>query len=246
MNIFSKIFKRSNENNKEFVPVQTQNPIQNPVPNYDSEIKSIANSIEGLAKSVRDLESKVSDISNKFSDLNTKVENNQNEINNIKNNMEKIFSIYELLIKNYNPFVEDENIENKEINIENNKIIEEEKEENVLPLSNLDNNPTVASIVIGWLSYLMRKSNLEEVDKSLDYYEEINWITEDVKIKLKEYLKGLENIEGENKKLTPMDHIVSLYIIYKLSQLRGEGNIERLKDLYKELIQKGYISPVKQ
>jgi len=41
-----------------------------------------------------------------------------------------------------------------------------------------------------------------------------------------------------------MDHIVSLYIITKLAQISSSNDIERLKDLYNELIQKGYISPI--
>jgi archaellum component FlaD/FlaE len=238
--MFSKIFKKSKEDETNFIPVQQ--PVNNSSTiNYDSEIKSIANSIEGLAKSIRDLENKVTDISNRFSDLNERVETNQNEINNIKNNMEKIFSIYEILIKNYNPFVEEEKEIKEKINVEN----VEEIENKILPLEVLDDNPTVASIVVGWLSFLLKKSNVEEVEKALDYYEDINWINEKVKIKLKEYLNGLVGIEEENKKLTPMDHLVSLYIISKISQLRGEENIERLKDLYRELVEKGYISPVK-
>jgi len=245
MSIFSNIFKKKNDNknaqNINFIPQQN---IVNQ--NYTSEIKNIINSIEGLAKSVRELENKVSEISSNISNINSIVESHQNEINSIKNNLEKVFSIYEMLIKNYNPFVEEE----KKEEVSNVQVINEKKiensENNILPLSKLDDNPTTSSIVIGWLAYLVKKSNIEEVDNALDYYESINWITEKVKIKLKEYLNGLKSVEGENKKLLPMDHIVSLYIISKLAQINSSNSIERLKDLYNELIQKGYISPIKR
>jgi len=243
MNIFSNIFrKKDNDKNVQNINVVPQQNIVNQ--NYASEIKNIVNSIEGLAKSVRELENKVSEISSNVSNIGSTIESHQNEINNIKNNLEKVFSIYEMLIKNYNPFVEEEKEEQNVQIINENK--EENTENNILPLSKLDDNPTVSSIVIGWLAYLVKKSNIEEVDDALDYYESINWITEKVKIKLKEYLNGLKSIEGENKKLLPMDHIVSLYIISKLAQISGSNNIERLKDLYNELIQKGYISPIKR
>jgi archaellum component FlaD/FlaE len=243
MNIFSNIFrKKDNDKNAQNINVIPQQNIVNQ--NYASEIKNIANSIEGLAKSVRELENKVSEISSNVSNISSTIESHQNEINNIKNNLEKVFSIYEMLIKNYNPFVEEEKEEsNVQITNENNI---ENTENNILPLSKLDDNPTVSSIIIGWLAYLVKKSNIEEVDDALDYYESINWITEKVKIKLKEYLNGLKSIEGENKKLLPMDHIVSLYIISKLAQISSSNNIERLKDLYNELIQKGYISPIRK
>ena len=243
MSIFSNIFKKKNDNkNAQNINVIPQQNIVNQ--NYTSEIKNIINSIEGLAKSVRELENKVSEISINISNINSIVESHQNEINSIKNNLEKVFSVYEMLIKNYNPFVEEEKeVSNVQV-INENKI--ENSENNILPLSKLDDNPTTSSIVIGWLAYLVKKSNIEEVDDALDYYESINWITEKVKIKLKEYLNGLKNVEGENKKLLPMDHIVSLYIISKLAQISGSNNIERLKDLYDELIQKGYISPIRK
>ena len=244
MNIFSNIFRKKNNDKN----VQNTNliPQQNIVnQNYTSEIKNVVNSIEGLAKSVRELENKVSEISSSTSNISSTIESHQNEINSIKNNLEKVFSIYEMLIKNYNPFVEEEKKEEPTVQVINKNTVEN-SENNILPLSKLDDNPTISSIIIGWLAYLVKKSNIEEVDDALDYYESINWITEKVKIKLKEYLNGLRSVEGENKRLLPMDHILSLYIISKLAQINSSGNIERLKDLYNELIQKGYISPIKR
>ena len=244
MNIFSNIFRKKNNDKN----VQNTNliPQQNIVnQNYTSEIKNVVNSIEGLAKSVRELENKVSEISSSTSNISSTIESHQNEINSIKNNLEKVFSIYEMLIKNYNPFVEEEKKEEPTVQVINKNTVEN-SENNILPLSKLDDNPTISSIIIGWLAYLVKKSNIEEVDDALDYYESINWITEKVKIKLKEYLNGLRSVEGENKRLLPMDHILSLYIISKLAQISSSNNIERLKDLYDELIQKGYISPIKR
>jgi len=244
MNIFSNIFRKKNNDKN----VQNTNliPQQNIVnQNYTSEIKNVVNSIEGLAKSVRELENKVSEISSSTSNISSTIESHQNEINSIKNNLEKVFSIYEMLIKNYNPFVEEEKKEEPTVQVINKNTVEN-SENNILPLSKLDDNPTISSIIIGWLAYLVKKSNIEEVDDALDYYESINWITEKVKIKLKEYLNGLRSVEGENKRLLPMDHILSLYIISKLAQISSSDNIERLKDLYNELIQKGYISPIKR
>ena len=244
MNIFSDIFRKKNNNKN----VQNTNviPQQNTInQNYTSEIKNVVNSIEGLAKSVRELENKVSEISSSTSNISSTIESHQNEINSIKNNLEKVFSIYEMLIKNYNPFVEEEKKEEPTVQVINKNTVEN-PENNILPLSKLDDNPTISSIIIGWLAYLVKKSNIEEVDDALDYYESINWITEKVKIKLKEYLNGLRSVEGENKRLLPMDHILSLYIISKLAQISSSDNIERLKDLYNELIQKGYISPIKR
>ncbi|MFP3316881.1 MAG: FlaD/FlaE family flagellar protein [Candidatus Nanopusillus sp.] len=244
MNIFSDIFRKKNNDKN----VQNTNviPQQNTInQNYTSEIKNVVSSIEGLAKSVRELENKVSEISSSTSNISSTIESHQNEINSIKNNLEKVFSIYEMLIKNYNPFVEEEKKEEPTVQVINENTVEN-PENNILPLSKLDDNPTISSIIIGWLAYLVKKSNIEEVDDALDYYESINWITEKVKIKLKEYLNGLKSVEGENKRLLPMDHILSLYIISKLAQISSSNNIERLKDLYDELIQKGYISPIKR
>jgi|GEM_PF-1131268 len=236
-------FKKNTNNDKQ---IKEMTKPQESYSNINEQIKILVESISNLSKDINEIKTRVSEISQSVDDLNSKVQNHQEEITNMKNSIEKMFSIYEVLIKNYNPFIEEEQIKN--IKIQEEKQVNEtnhEKNNKILPLQELKNEPRVASIIIGWLAYLVSKSNISETEKALDYYTDIEWISEKVNIKLKEYLKLIDGYGSENKKLTPQDHLVSLYIITKLATIDEKTPIEKIKDIYKELIERGYINPIK-
>lgn len=232
MSIFD-VFKKKDKENES----QQVQPVQNVQPYPSEEIKTLVDSLSNLSKSVKNIEGKMSEINEKVSYSEEIEKKHEDEINSLKNSIEKMFSIYDALSKQYNPFIEEET---KGVNV-----IEEKKEEinDALPLDTIRNDPSFIAIILGWLNYLVKKSNIEEVKKALDYYESVNWITEDVKIKLLNYLKGFENIEMAGNKLTPEDHLVSLYIITKLKK-NINADIKRFKELYNELIARGMISPI--
>jgi len=229
------LFKKR-EDNKEIVQ-----PTPQPQPNlYQEQIKNLVDTISNLSKSIKNIEGKVYEFSEKIAEVEEKTKSYENEINNIKGNLEKMIGIYDLLYKQYNPFLEEE--EKKEEPTEVQTISEEIKSEGILPLDKIENDPTFIAVIIGWLNYLVRKGGIKETEKALDFYESVNWITEEVKTKLLEYLKGFEGIESRNEKIGPEDHILTLYIISKLKN--GEyGKVYRIKDLYDELVKRGIIKP---
>jgi len=229
------IFKKKEEN-KEIV----QNIQQTTVNPYQEQIKTLIDTVSNLSKSIKNIEGKIYEFSEKITGVEEKTKLYENEINNIKNALEKMIGIYDLLYRQYNPFVEEE--EREENTIEIKEIPKETKTEGILPLDRIENDPTFIAIIIGWLNYLVRKGGIKETEKALEFYERVNWITEEVKIKLLEYLRGLENVESRNEKIGPEDHILTLYIISKLKS--GEyGKAYRIKDLYNELVNKGIIKP---
>lgn len=220
-------------------------------PAWLDQLKQITDSISSFSKAIRNLEARTQDVMEKLDAIEEKVTQHDEEIKNVKDSVEKMFVLYDWLMKQYNPFIEEEDIKNKEEKTEsseqkiNEQLNLETKEYGkYLPLDEIKDDPAFIAIIMGWLNYLVSKSNIEEAQKALEYYEEIGWITEDVKIKLEKYLEGFRSVEQQDMPLTPEDHLVSLYIITKLKAGIEEGII-RFRDLYEELINKGIIKPIR-
>jgi len=237
MSILS-FFKKKKEENLETQPVQQRQDIY-----LSEQLKQITDSIANFSKFMRNLEARTQEITEKISAIEEKIGIHEQDINNIKSSVEKMFVLYDWLIKQYNPFIEEEKITKEEKTTEN-KIETTLESSKYLPLDEIREDPAFIAIIMGWLNYLVTKSNIEETIKALEYYCNIGWITEDVKIKLEKYLEGYINIECRNEKITPEDHLVSLYIITKLKAGIEEGII-RFKDLYMELVNKGIIRPIR-
>lgn len=116
------------------------------------------------------------------------------------------------------------------------------REWNLDPLLEIPGDTESIIILMKWLQNLIDKCGNQNLSNILDYYVDIGWISDDVKITLIDYSQG---ITGDNKpEFTPnavsnlpsKDHIESLLFIQKLKGIqfdkhfidRIEGEISRL------------------
>ncbi|RLF34192.1 MAG: hypothetical protein DRM98_01065 [Thermoplasmata archaeon] len=98
------------------------------------------------------------------------------------------------------------------------------KEWRVDPLTEIPNDPESVIIIMKWLQYLIDRCGRKNLSNILDYYVDIGWITQDVKINLIDYSQGIteETKKSENTRvrdaaeLPSRDHIQSLIFIQKL------------------------------
>ena len=99
------------------------------------------------------------------------------------------------------------------------------------PLMDIPNDPESIIILMKWLQYLVDKCGHSHLSDILDYYVDIEWISDDAKISLLDYSQGItegysksgtEDGEKEREKgktfsdLPAKDHIQSLLFIQKL------------------------------
>ena len=97
------------------------------------------------------------------------------------------------------------------------------------PLSVIPHNPESIIVLMNWLQYLIDQCGYQNLDIILEYYVDINWITDDVKMGLLDYSKGIkkENMKTTTKSgtskdakeqtiLPSRDHIQSYMFIQKL------------------------------
>lgn len=95
-------------------------------------------------------------------------------------------------------------------------------EDELKPLEELTNDPESIVVSMKWLQYLVDNVGKVNLPDILGYYVDINWITDDVRLDLIEYSKGITTKSDDStKKISNMstrDHIQSLLFIQKLKR----------------------------
>jgi len=109
------------------------------------------------------------------------------------------------------------------------------------PLQSIPANPESIIVLMNWLQYLVNRCGHDNLAHVLDYYVEVDWITDDVKISLLEYSTGIT--EGKDVKsdssskkkeqktadLHSKDHIQSYLYIQRLKGKKVEKHfVERI------------------
>ncbi len=90
------------------------------------------------------------------------------------------------------------------------------------PLHELCNETEHIVVLMKWLQYLVDKTGKTQLPEILTYYVDIGWISDDVRLDMIDYAKGITDIQtkdGTKKssyELTTKDHIQSLLFIQKL------------------------------
>ena len=91
------------------------------------------------------------------------------------------------------------------------------------PLTEIANDAESIIVLMRWLQYLIDKCGHSNLSTILDYYIDIGWITNDVKLSLVDYSNGItgdinnrETLKREISDLPSKDHIQSLFFIQKL------------------------------
>ena len=113
------------------------------------------------------------------------------------------------------------------------------REWNLDPLIEIPGDTESIIILMKWLQSLIDKCGRQNLSNILDYYVDIGWISDDVKISLIDYSQGITGDEKTLKEVSDLpskDHIESLLFIQKLKGIqfdkhfidRIEGEITRM------------------
>jgi len=96
--------------------------------------------------------------------------------------------------------------------------------ENMQPLEQIPGDPESIVITMKWLQYLVDKTGKNNLADALGYYVDIGWISEDVRLDLINYSKGITEEQTETDTHPPQlptrDHLQSLLFIQKLKGLQ--------------------------
>jgi len=93
-------------------------------------------------------------------------------------------------------------------------------EEDMQPLEQIPNDPENIVVIMKWLQYLVEKIGKNNLPDVLGYYVDIGWISDDVRLDLIGYSKGIteEPVQTGSRSahLPTRDHLQSLLFIQKL------------------------------
>jgi archaellum component FlaD/FlaE len=96
--------------------------------------------------------------------------------------------------------------------------------ENMQPLEQIPSDPENIVITMKWLQYLVDRTGKNNLADALGYYVDIGWISEDVRLDLINYSKGITEeptLTGSHPPHLPTrDHLQSLLFIQKLKGLQ--------------------------
>jgi archaellum component FlaD/FlaE len=107
-------------------------------------------------------------------------------------------------------------------------------------LSSITKNSTNMKLCMEWLEFLMGLVGRNNLPEILSYYEELGWLTEQVRSELMHYAEGIDfYMEKPDWKLTPDDHVKSIWFIESLAGLKVDKNRLSVIDRDIERVKKG-------
>jgi flagellar protein FlaD len=106
----------------------------------------------------------------------------------------------------------------------------------VAPLAKIPTDPEGIIVLMKWLQFLIDKCGRINLPEILDYYVDVEWITEDMKISLIDYSNGItagkdtkESSKKDVNNLPSKDHIQSFLFIQKLKGKKFDKHfVERI------------------
>lgn len=105
-------------------------------------------------------------------------------------------------------------------------------------LVHLEKNSSTMKLCMEWIEFLMELVGRNNLPDILSYYEELGWISDDVRLEVMRYAEGIDYyVEKPDWKLNPDEHVKSIWFIEKLAGVKVDKNrlsiierdIERVK-----------------
>lgn len=97
-------------------------------------------------------------------------------------------------------------------------------EEDIQPLERIPTDPESIVVIMKWLQHLVDKLGRNNLPEVLGYYVDIGWISDDVRLDLINYSKGITEIPNQtsppSSHLPTRDHVQSLLFIQKLKGIQ--------------------------
>ncbi|MBN2489071.1 MAG: hypothetical protein JXA98_08590 [Methanosarcinaceae archaeon] len=109
-----------------------------------------------------------------------------------------------------------------------------------IQLTHVQKNSATMKVCMEWLEFLMELVGRNNLPDILAYYEELEWITDDVRMELLRYAEGIDYyLEKPDWKLNPDDHVKSIWFIEKLAGVKVDKNRLSIIDRDIEKVKKG-------
>ena len=107
-------------------------------------------------------------------------------------------------------------------------------------LTYLEKNSSTMKLCMEWIEFLMELVGRNNLPDILSYYEELGWISDDIRLEVMRYAEGIDYyIEKPDWKLNPDEHVKSIWFIEKLAGVKVDKNRLSIIDRDIERVKKG-------
>ena len=104
-------------------------------------------------------------------------------------------------------------------------------------LEKIGEDPKSYVLALRWMGYLLQHVNHQGLYKVLSYYQDIGWISNEVKEKLLTLAQGLKGMGGDEWTLPFRVHLTSLLFIGKLGDVSMERDLAGMEAYIEEWIE---------
>ncbi|AEH60420.1 flagella protein [Methanosalsum zhilinae DSM 4017] len=226
---FDKAEKRINEVGDMTVSLKNdvaslQNQLENMGMTQDTEdkISEIEEKLDAFSQALEMLNENFENISSQLDSFNERTEQNEIIISDLQDANSVIIERLDKLEISNNGSIQDQPLNEPEND-------EKSKDANVTPLVKLEtikSDPTRVIVLLNWIEFLIEKVGRNNLMDALDYYIDIGWINEDVRLEILAYARGIDyNVEKTTWRLLPEDHTKSLLFIERLSGRKIDKNM---------------------
>ena len=96
----------------------------------------------------------------------------------------------------------------------------------IIRLDSIKRDPMSVVVLLNWIEFLMERVGRNNLMDALDYYVDIEWISEDVRSEIMAYARGIDYyVEKPTWRLLPEDHTKSLLFIERLCGRKIDKNM---------------------
>lgn len=172
---------------------------------------------------ITSLEDKMTQIDSAIANVRRTNEETDEKLTKIEKSLEGMLSVYELVTNEVNPFVEERGISSGLVSEKTAQVeVVAKSKEGEIRLSKMSNEPSFVMLMLRWLDFLLKKAGYKGMVRALLYYEDLGWISEEIRGRMIKYSRdlGAEKKHGKEKGLNISDHIVSLYFIARLQGIK--------------------------
>ncbi|MBW6470293.1 MAG: hypothetical protein K0A90_03625 [Methanosarcinaceae archaeon] len=107
-------------------------------------------------------------------------------------------------------------------------------------LARIEKNSSTMKLCMEWLEFLMELVGRNNLPDILSYYEELGWISDDVRLEFMQYVEGINYYaEKPDWKLNPDEHVKSIWFIEKLAGVKVDKNKLSIIERDIEWVKKG-------
>ncbi len=183
------------------------------------QIDEIEQKMELFADAMLNLHEKIEDLSDTLTNMAARSEQIDNSVKDLEKITAESIAIATKTVG--------EKKTNKPTHSNGHEIIEDEDDEKLplLMLSSIKKNPMNIVVLLNWIEFLMERVGRNNLMDALDYYVDIEWISEEVRSEIMAYARGIDYyVEKPTWRLLPEDHTKSLLFIERLRGRKIDKN----------------------